>query len=508
MRRLAGVWGLGEVQGWLEQSTVLEEEGEVEEMEGDGFAVGEVTEHVEEGGEGSQSLDVLLDCLGEEEGGQEAAGEDTEEQEDMEEWHSVCQYMTQRARSSVIEEEDSGEEEEEGEELEEESDGLEEEADVFTKNLPEAVVHENGFGDDSSDKENMDTNTATLPLLGDDSSDNENMDTNTAALPHRDNSSDNEDIDTKTAALPPSGPSPSCLSPEPSKPPVARAESPDMFDSADEDMEERGDGLEDLVEEGGDLEDLVGEGGVLEDQVEEEKGDGQEDFEEEEEVVKPCQDDLVLVLSEDEDVEDTFRSSQKRQRSCSPELERRKVRLVQGEELPIPRRSFSPPEREHFSYSSPPPVGGAEERYFSYRSPGHFSPTSYSPRKAPSITKTSPPPSPPQDDVVDLTQPSPPVSPPRKVEVEEQEEMDEEGVGLDEDDEESCLVAELSLLTSRLSSPGAAGEELAACLVCLLKLQVLPLEHCNPLRCNALGCYALCCYAFASRYNAIRCNDP
>ena len=59
--------------------------------------------------------------------------------------------------------------------------------------------------------------------------------------------------------------------------------------------------------------------------------------------------------------------------------------------------------------------------------------------------------------------------------------------GLDDDDEESCLVAELSLLTSRLSSPGAGGEELAACLVCLLKLQVITS--------NALSFKALCCKA-------------
>ena len=74
----------------------------------------------------------------------------------------------------------------------------------------------------------------------------------------------------------------------------------------------------------------------------------------------------------------------------------------------------------------------------------------------------------PVDPVLDLTQSSP--SPDKEEEMEEEVRV-EEAVDAEEE-EEAAMTAELELLTTRLGVEGAHEEELAACLVVLLSLQV------------------------------------
>jgi len=74
----------------------------------------------------------------------------------------------------------------------------------------------------------------------------------------------------------------------------------------------------------------------------------------------------------------------------------------------------------------------------------------------------------PVDPVLDLTQSSP--SPDKEEEMEEEVRV-EEAVDAEEE-EEAAMTAELELLTTRLGVEGAHEQELAACLVVLLSLQV------------------------------------
>ena len=222
LRALATRLGVVEVLSWLEEVQV-QEDGEEQVLEGDGFALGE--QEVEEG-EGERRLDALLSCLEEDE---ESGGEEEQRGEEMEEWDSVCQYMTQRARSTVVEEEESEEEEEE----EETSDSVFKEDNFDAKLEPEDEKNED-LRDDYKE----------VPITIEDSEGDDGMEEK------KDNSSDKENMDpdrSMEASPEPPLHSTSPLkwmaeapkSPTASLPPPA-APSPDMFDSEEEQEEEHG----------------------------------------------------------------------------------------------------------------------------------------------------------------------------------------------------------------------------------------------------------------------------
>ena len=458
VRKLGRMWNFPELVGWVEQVEVQEEEG-TEELDGvgDGFAVGSVEEE-EEGG--TQCLDALLDHLDEEDAdGDRLSVEGGGGEDEMEEWDSVCQYMTQRVRNSIAEEIDENAETEtqslSGESSEE---GFEGNFDAGTE-IEYLSLNGKAQRDNSSDKENnspLDNKISPpMPLKP----------IPCFALLER------------SGSLPPAPSSPSNSSAPPcasstflsvhggpgqrsfSSPQVTRINitnssqlacppSPDMFDS---DWEEEGAKSREEVEEGA------------------KSREGEEE------------DHSRLSVATEENENELSSSLKRKSDGQIGTLGSKRVKtsldLQFNEELPTPTK-----------YSPIPPICKSSPLALS-QSPislGH------NPTEDPPIDLTQSSTSSrhrDEDDDYDLELPTPTkYSPfPKKVNdghpssIAENSVLNPPGTALMLKDastmeeifeDEEGVFAELSLLTARLSAKGATEEETSACLVCLLSLQV------------------------------------
>ena len=435
--KLARMWGLLEVVRWLEQVEVQEEEG-AEELgeEGDGFAVGLVEE--EEGEEGgTQCLNALLDHLEEGDGAVERleVEEGNESEDEMEEWDSVCQYMTQRKRNSIAEGKDENTEEElqslSGESSQE---GLEQE--MFDAGT-EKSIGGRAPCENTSDKENnspSDTSpplkpipcfalleqSGSLPTPSRSSSSTTPIASSSFLSVHGNASS--AGLGERSFSSPQV--SKSCT---PSASQLACPPSPDMFDS-----------------------------------------EGEEESQEED-----C-DKKVEAESEERDCE--LSSSQKRKSSGQIGTETKRVKKIQsvlldedlptneGEELPNPTKYSPVPCTSPLPILSRSPITCDQDPAIDLTQ----SSTSSQQRdedddlELPTPTKYSPFPK-----RVNTRQPSHSAERPPHFPGADPSTLEE-----DPEEDEDGVLAELSLLTARLSAKGATEDEISACLVCLLSLQV------------------------------------
>ena len=453
---LAKMWELPEVKRWLEQVEVQEGEGteDLEEEQGGGFAVGLVEELEEEEG-GTQCLDALLDHLE----GEEGAGDKLEMEEgnrgeeEMEEWDSICQYMTQRVRNSISEGKyENAEEETQSLSGESSHERFEDNFDAGTEtehlNLSGRTQCENSSDkENNSPSENRNTPPASLkpiPCFA--------VLEQSGSLPPPNPFNSSATLLASSNFLPVNGNASSgglgernFLSPRvtTSESQLACPPSPDMFASEGEEEE------------------------TAESKVDEEDGDTK-----------------LAVESE----EGELWSSQKRKSDgqIGTEVKRVKKNIQlevdlptnEGDELPSPTK-YSPVLR-HISKTSPLPISQ--------------SPISCDQNPAIDLTQSSTS-SQHRDEVDDdLELPTPTkYSPfPKKVNMSQPSALTEKAphspgaasMPMDpstveddlEDDDDDGVLAELSLLTARLSAKGATDEEISACLVCLLSLQVKDLS--------------------------------
>ena len=482
IEELARKWGLTEVVKWLEQVEVQEEEtteDPEEGREGDGFAIGKVVEEVEEEEQvedqvaGTQCLDALLNHLEEENQNSEKVGDNDDMSEvEMEEWDSVCQYMTQRVRNSIVEEK-SDSSDEDTQSLTEESCAEVLESEQVDSNVNSTDTASERVGcegepqpGNSSDKENNSPpgskkSSATIlkpipcfAVLERSTTLNSPVQSTSAYL---NNDHSLSVVGRRSISTPQVLRDSSKTYSQPVCPP-----SPDMFDSEEEGESQVSNEVEEIEKERGGFSELAVDAECF-------KPLSQKDFNK--------RSSLKRKSINDEETEPKRLKSE-----IVTALNKRSFQINEDlsycEDLPTPTK-YSPFEK----HNSPP------------SSPCVPSPTSTSPGQA-------------QDPLVDLTQsstssthndeddsleiPTPtrysplPLSsnssrvsstsssgtynkaPPHPAAA-----SSNEGSTLaSEDEEEDELLSELSYLTTRLSAVGAPEDEISSCLICLLQLEV------------------------------------